>query len=286
MVAGSAADIVGRLIASELTEQLKQQVIVDNRGGANGIIGYELVARAAPDGYTLGLANFPFITNPILFPVLPYNTVKDFQPVVQTGFAAHVMTVTLGLPVRSVGELIEYARANPGKLSYAGGGAGGGPTLSVELLKVMTGTQLVQVPYKNFQQGIIDTIAGNVHVVCDNALSILPHVRAGRVRAIGVTTLKRLSVLPDIPTIAEAGVPGFEVAVSSGYVVPARTPRTIVLRLNTEINRTFTSRAVKERFAADGYVVAGGTPEQFAEHLRRETVKWTSVIKAAGIKPQ
>jgi tripartite-type tricarboxylate transporter receptor subunit TctC len=286
MTAGSAADIVGRLVASELSAQMRQQVIVDNRGGANGILGYDLVAKAAPDGHTLGLANFPFITNPILFPALPYDSTKDFLPVVQTGFAAHVMTVTPLLPVRSVGQLIDHARAHPGKLSYAGGGAGGGPTLSVELLKVMTRTQIMQVPYKNPQQAIIDTMAGQVHIVCDNALSIGPHVRAERVRAIGVTTLQRLATFPDVPTISEAGVPGFEVAVSSGYIVPAGTPRDIVMRLNTEINKALKSSALSDRFATDGYVVAGGTPEQFREHLRRETVKWSNVIKASGIKPQ
>jgi tripartite-type tricarboxylate transporter receptor subunit TctC len=281
--AGGSADIAGRLIAGELTKQMGQQIVVDNRGG---ILGYEAIARAAADGYTVGLANFPFITNPLVFSRLSYDTAKDFQPVIHTGYGTHVLTVTPTLQVYSVRELIDYARAQPGKLSYAGGTPGGNPTLALELFKSMSATQVVQVPYKSFQQATTDTIAGQVHILCENSLSILPYVRAGRLRAVGVTTLKRLPVMPDLPTIAESGLPGFEAAVSSGYIVPARTPRDIVLRLNTELNKALKSTPVTARAAADGYVIAGGTPEQFTEHVRRETVKWAAVIKAAGIKSQ
>lgn len=281
--AGSSADINGRMIASELTRQMGQQIVVDNRGV---LVGYEAIARAAADGYTFGLANFPFITNPLVFSKLSYDTAKDFEPVIQTGFGTFVLTVTPALPVQSVRDLITYARAQPGKLSYAGGSPGANPTLSVELFKAMSGTQIVQVPYKSFQQATTDTIAGQVHIICENSIAILPYVRAGRLRALGVTTLKRLSVMPELPTIAESGLPGYEAAVSSGYIAPARTSRDIVLRLNTELNKALKSTPVGERFAADGYVVAGGTPEQFAEHLKRETTKWAAVIKAAGIKPQ
>jgi tripartite-type tricarboxylate transporter receptor subunit TctC len=159
-------------------------------------------------------------------------------------------------------------------------------TLSAELFKSMTGTQIVQVSYKAIQQAISDTMAGQIHMVCDDAASILPHIRSMRLRAIGVTTPKRSPAMPDIPAIAEAGVPGYEMAPSAGYVLPARTPREIVLRLNVEINKALISPAVSERAAANGVVIVGGTPEQFAEHLRRETVKWAGVIRAAGIKPQ
>jgi tripartite-type tricarboxylate transporter receptor subunit TctC len=282
--AGGTPDILARLIASELTKQMAQQVVVDNRGGASGIIGYEAISKAAPDGYTLGYAAFPFITNPIMYLKLPYDTAKDFQPVVQQVSGTNVLTVTPALPVRSARELIEYARAQPGKLSYGSIGGGGSQQLSIELFKSMTGTQIVQVSYKGMQQAITDTIAGQVHIVCDNAPSILPQIRAGRLRAIGVTGLKRIQAAPDIPTVAEAGVPGYEMAPSSGYVFPARTPRDIVLRMNAEINKALMSPAISEKIVPAGLVIAGGTPEQFTEHLHRETAKWAGVIKTAGIK--
>jgi tripartite-type tricarboxylate transporter receptor subunit TctC len=188
------------------------------------------------------------------------------------------------LPIRSVKELIDAARAQPGKLSYGSIGAGSSMQLSMELFKMLTGTQIVQITYKGIQQAITDTISGQVHIVCDNIPSTLPHLRAGRLRALGVTTLKRSAILPDIPTVAEAGVADYEMAPSSGYMVPARTPRDIVMRLNKEINKALATPAVAEKFAAMGTPPAGGTPEQFAEHLRRETAKWTKVVKAAGIK--
>ena len=284
--AGGTPDIQARLIASELTKQMGQQVVVDNRGGASGIIGYEVIAKAAPDGYTLGYAAFPFITNPLMFTKLPYDTAKDFQPVVQQIFGSNLLAVSPALPVKTVQALVDYARAQPGKLSYGSVGAGASQQLSIELLKKMTGTQIVQVTYKGMQQAITDVIAGQVHIVCENLPSILPHIRAERLRALGVTTLKRSSILPDIPTISESGVAGYEVAISSGYILPARTSRDIVLRLNTEINKALTSPSVAEKLAATGVVITGGTPEQFAEHLRRETAKWAEVIKTAGIKPQ
>ena len=284
--AGGTPDIQARLIASELTKQMGQQVVVDNRGGASGIISYEVIAKAAPDGYTLGYAAFPFITNPLMFTKLPYDTAKDFQPLVRQIFGPNLLAVSPALPVKTVQALVDYARAQPGKLSYGSVGAGASQQLSIELLKKMTGTQIVQVTYKGMQQAITDVIAGQVHIVCENLPSILPHIRAERLRALGVTTLKRSSILPDIPTISESGVAGYEVAISSGYILPARTSRDIVLRLNTEINKALTSPSVAEKFAATSVVITGGTPEQFAEHLRRETAKWAGVIKTAGIKPQ
>jgi tripartite-type tricarboxylate transporter receptor subunit TctC len=284
--AGGTPDINARLLATELSKQMGRQVVVDNRGGASGIVGFEMIARAEPDGYTLGFAGFPFITNPLMYAKLPYDTTRDFQPVVRLFSITNVMTLTPALPVRSVQELIEYARAQAGKLSYGSAGAGTSQQLSLELFKIMTGAQIVQVSYKGIQQATTDTIAGQVQIVCDNTASILPHIRAGRLRAIGVTTLKRTPVAPDIPTIAEAGVPGYEMAPSSGYVLPARAPRDIVLRLNAEINKALISSALSEKFVAAGNVIEGGTPEQFADHLRRETAKWAGVIKAAGIKPQ
>jgi tripartite-type tricarboxylate transporter receptor subunit TctC len=284
--AGNATDTGARLTAGELSKQMGHQVVVDNRPGASGIIGLEVIARSAPDGYTFGAAFFSFIINPLVYSKLPYETAKDFQPVVLSGFGANLMSVTPALPVRSVRELIEYARAKPGKLSYGTTGAATAFSLSAELFKSMTGTQIVQVSYKGMQQAITDVTAGQIHLVFDDPPSALPHIRAGRLRAIGVTTRNRLSAAPDVPTIAEAGVPGYEMTPSSGYLLPARTPRDIVLRLNAEINKALMSQAVSERAVANGLVIVGGTPEQFTEHLRRETVKYAGVIKAAGIKPQ
>jgi tripartite-type tricarboxylate transporter receptor subunit TctC len=249
-------------------------------------IGFEMIAKAPPDGYTLGYASFPFITNSILLPKLPYDAARDFQPVILQVLGTNVLTVTPALPVQSVRELIEYARKEPGKLSYGSIGAGSSQQLSVELFKMLTGTQIVQISYKGIQQAITEAISGQVHVVCDNMPSVLPYVRAGRLRALGVTTLKRSPILPDLPTIAEAGVADYEMSASSGYMLPARTPRDIVMRLNTELNKALTSPAVAEKLTAVGNIIGGGTPEQFAEHLRSETAKWAKVVKSAGLKPE
>jgi tripartite-type tricarboxylate transporter receptor subunit TctC len=284
--AGGSPDVMARLIASELSKQVSQPVVVDNRPGASGIIGFEAIAKAAADGYTFGFATFPFITNPSLFAKLPYDSIKDFQPLVQQNSSTFLLTTTPALPVRSVQELIDYARAQPGKLSAGFADVGGPQFLGVELLKLMTKTQVLQISYKAIQQAITDTIAGQVHIVCDNAPSILPHVHAGRLRAIGVMTPKRFALLPDTPTIAEGGVAGFEVVPSGGYVIPAATPRGLVLRMNAQINKALASPVVVEKFTAVGLTIVGGTPEQYVEHLRRETAKWAGVIKAAGIKAQ
>ena len=284
--AGGSPDTTARLMANELNRQMGQQVVVDNRPGASGVIGFEMIARALPDGYTLGYAVFPIATNPSLFEKLPYDSVRDFQPVVHQLFGANLLAVATSLPIRSVKELIEHARANPDKLSYGSTGSGSTNQLSVELLKIMTQTRIVQVSYKAIQQAIADTMAGQVHLVSDNMSSILPHAKAGRVRAIGVTSLNRSPAVPDIPTIDESGIPGYEFTIWSGYVVPAQVTREIVLRLNAEINKALNSPAIQEKFAIAGYMSVGGTPEQFAEHLRRETAKWADLIRSAGIKPQ
>ncbi len=282
--AGGTPDIQARIIANELGKQLGQQVVVDNRGGASGIIGYEMIAKAAPDGYTLGYSAFTFITNALAYSQLPYDTAKDFQPVIRQVSGTNILTVTPTLAVKSMRELIELARAQPGKLSYGGPGGGASQQLSLELLKSMTGIQITQVYYKAIQQAITDTIAGQIQIVCDNAPSILPHVLGARLRAIGVTGLKRISLAPDIPTVAEAGLPGYEMAPSSGYMFPTRTPRDIVLRMNVEINKALKSPMFAEKVVPAGVEITGGTPEQFAEHIRRESEKWGKVIKAAGIK--
>lgn len=283
--AGGLPDIQARLLVSELGKQLGQQVVVENRPGASGVLGFEATARATPDGYTFGYASFPICTNPAMFAKLPYDTFRDFAMVVRQVSAMNLLTVAPTLPVRSVQELVDYARANPSKLSYASPGHGASQHLSIELLKMMTGVNLVHVPYKAIQQAITEEMTGQVHVIADNMGSILPHVKANRVRGLAVTALKRSPAMPDLPTVAET-IPGFEITPWSGYIVPRRTPHEIVKRLNAEINKALFSPAVSEKMLAMGSTPIGGTPEQFEAHIRSEMAKWGKVLKAAGVKPE
>jgi tripartite-type tricarboxylate transporter receptor subunit TctC len=284
--AGGLPDIAVRGHAKELGEQLGQQVVVDNRPGASGIIGFEMMANATPDGYTLGYATFLIATNPAMFSRLPYNSARDFQPIIIGGSNPNLLTVNQSLLIRSVKELTEHAKANPGKLSYGSSGIGSSMHLAMELFSMRTGTRLVHVSYKGIQQAITDVIGGQIEIACDNLGSILPHVKGGRVRALGVTSLKRSPVIPEIPTIDEAGLPDYEISPWAGYVAPVRVPREIVLRLNREFNKALASPAVLATVAARGSFPGGGTPEQFADLMRRETERWGKVIRTAGIKPQ
>jgi tripartite-type tricarboxylate transporter receptor subunit TctC len=283
---GSGADIAARQLANELSMQVSQQVVVDNRPGGSAIIGYEMLARTAPDGYTFGYMGVPFVTNASLYKTLPYDTIKDFQPIIHFTAGIAMLAVSPALPVRSVKELIDAARAKPGTLSFGHSGTGSQSNLSMELLKAMTATNMLPVSYKGIQQAITDVIGGQIHVVCDTFSAILPHARSGRLRALGVTSLKRSPVLPELPTLDEAGITGYEVTNWGGYSFPARTPRDLVLRLNAEMNKALSSPSILKGIADRGATPVGGTPEQFGEHLRSETTKWASVIKAAGIKPQ
>ena len=282
---GGLPDIQARLMANELQKQLGQQVIVDNRPGGSFIIGFELMAKATPDGYTIGYASFPIATNPSMFTKLPYDFDRDFQSVMHQVSALNILAVSPSLPARTVQELIAHARANPEKLSYGISGFGASNHLSIELIKMMADVKLVPVSYKAIQQAITEASTGQIHVVCDNMGSILPHVKAGRMRGLGVTSPRRSPVLPDLPTVAEQGLPGYEIMPWSGYVVPKQTPAGIVKRLNAEFNKALFSPAVSARMEAIGSIPVGGTPEQFAEHVRRETAKWAKVIKASGIRP-
>lgn len=283
---GGLPDIQARLMATELSEQLAQTVVVDNRPGGSFIIGFELMAKATPDGYTVGYASFPIATNPGLFAKLPYDFERDLRPIMHQVSVVNILAVSPSLPIATVQELIAHARANPDKLSYGISGFGASNHLSIELIKMMTGARLVAVSYKGIQQAITDAATGQIHVVCDNMGSILPHVKAGRMRGVGVTSPKRTPVMPDLPTVAEQGLPGYEIMPWSGYVVPKQTPTAIVQRLNVEFNKALFSPTVAARIAAIGSIPVGGTPEQFGAHVRAETAKWAKVIKAAGIRPQ
>ena len=285
--AGGSPDVVMRIIAVELVRQMGQQIVIDNRPGAAQTIGTDMVVHAAPDGYTIGYANVVTLAiNKSLLPKQqqPYDPDKDLVIVSQVLSTYNLLGVTNSLPVKSVKELIDYARKNPGKLSNASAGNGTTGHLGGELFKIMTGIQIVHVPYKGSPQGIADLIAGQVEVMFDNLTSISPHVKSGKLRGLGVSSLKRSPIFPDIPTIAEAGVPGYETNAWGGIVVPVGTPRAIVTKLNTEINTALRSPTLKERYAAIEAEPVGGTPEDFAAFVGKESAKWADVVKRSGAK--
>jgi tripartite-type tricarboxylate transporter receptor subunit TctC len=281
---GGTPDIISRVVGAELSKQTGQQVVVDNRAGANGGIGMHMLARATPDGYTIGYGPLSAVAINPSFVKLPYDPQKDLQMVAQLVFGMHILTVSPSLPIKSVQELIEFAKNNPGKLSYGSAGSGSSQHVGIEMFKLMTGTQMVHVPFKAIQTATTEVIAGRVQLTFDNLASMLPHVRAGRVRALGVTSLKRSPAIPELPTISEAGVSGFEVTTWSGVVVPAGVPKPIIARLNAEINKALASQSAKERLAGSGYDLVGGTPEQFTELVSKEIAKWADVVKRTGAK--
>jgi len=282
---GGTPDIIARVVGTELGRQMGQSVVVDTRPGANGTIGMQLLAKSPADGYTIGYAPVSALAiNPALRPDLPYDANKDFQMVTQLVFGMHILTVSPSLPIKSVRELVDYAKSNPGKLSYASSGSGSSQHVGMEMLKLMTGTNMVHVPFKAIQQATTEVIAGRVHITFDNLASMGPHVKAGRVRALGVTSLKRSVAFPELPTISEAGVPGFEVTTWSGVIVPAGVAKPIVARLNAEINKALVSQLAVEKLGGSGYELVGGTQEQFTAHVKKEIAKWADVVKRSGAK--
>jgi len=281
---GGTPDIISRVLAVELSRQMGQQVVVDNRPGANGGIGLHLLAKAAPDGYTFGYGPVSAVAINQHFIKLPYDPDKDLQMVVQLVFGMHILTVNPSLPIRSVQDLIDYARNNPGKLTYGSAGSGSSQHVGMEMFKLMTGTNMVHVPFKAIQQATTEVIGGRIHLTFDNLASMGPHVKAGRVRGIGVTSMKRSHAFPDLPTISEAGVPGFEVTTWSGVVAPVGVPNALIARFNAEVNRALVSQAAKERLGGGGYELVGGTAEQFTAHVKKEIAKWADVVKRTGAK--
>ena len=281
---GSAPDVSSRLLAAELAPRLGQPVVVDDRPGAGGTIGATLIARAAPDGYTIGPWNIGQTISYSVIPNVPYDLNKDFQAIGQTHFSENVLAVKGSLPVNSVQELIAYAKTNPGKLLYGSPGNGSSPHVGMELFKLMTGLEIMHVPHKDAQQSITSLIAGNVDLLFENMGAIVPHVKAGRVRALATTGPKRSFVLPDLPSVAEAGVPGFQVVIWAGVTGPRGIPREVVTKLNQEINKALASPALKDKFASLGLEAAGGTPEQFDALVKGEAVKWADVVKRAQVR--
>ena len=282
--AGSGPDITARLFVTELSKQMGQQIVADNRPGAGGSIGTEMIVRAPADGYTIGFGGIStFAINPSVLAKLPYDPDQDLLKVVQTYFNPGLLAVTLSLPVNSVKDLVDYAKNNPGRLSFGSSGNGTSSHLSGELLNLMTGTQMAHVPYKIPEQGISDAIGGRLPVMFNNMGPMLPHVKAGRIRGLGVTSLTRSPAIPELPAIAET-VPGFEVTAWGGVVVPVGVPKPIVAQLNAAINKVLASPALREKYAAIGYELVGGTPAQFDAFVKKEIAKWADVIKRSGVK--
>ncbi len=282
---GGPTDILARMIGQKLAETLGQPVVIDNRAGAAGNIGTEAAAKAPPDGYTLVTGNnATFGANVSLYKRLGFDPIKDFAPVVLVATQPNILVVHPSLPVTSVKELIALAKARPGQLNYSGSGMGAAAHLAAELFKSMTATNIVHIPYKSAAPALTDLMAGETQLMFATSLSVMQHIKANRVRALGVTTAKRSRFLPELPTIAEAGVPGFEASTWHGVLVAAGTPGAIVERLNTEINRMLQLADVRERLAAMGAEIAGGSSKEFSDHIQREIPKWAKVIKAIGVQ--
>jgi tripartite-type tricarboxylate transporter receptor subunit TctC len=283
--AGSATDTLARIVGSELGKELGQQIVIDNRPGAALTLGLDLTAKADPDGYTLcmGPIGALAITRHMVAK-LPYDIERDFQPIALVARGHLLLAVAPNLPVTSVKELIAYAKANPGKLSNASSSTGSPGHVGGELFKYMTGTDIVHVPYRGGAAAINDLIAGRVEIMFESLNSIAPHAQAGSVRSLGVSGARRSPAFPDIPTIAEAGVPGYEAPTWSGIIAPAGMPKEIVVKLNAAINRAINSQLFKDRFSQIGDEPAGGTPEDFAETIRKDSAKWREVVERAGAK--
>ena len=283
---GGSPDINSREMAVELVKQMGQQIVVENRPGASGILGLELLARATPDGYTIGITSNFVSTNPSLYVKLPYDFFRDFAPIIFYLRGVNVLTVSASSPFKSVKELIDFAKANPGKLTFGSSGVGATPHLTMELFKSMTGTQMAHVPYKGTQLAVTDILGGQINILADNLTSLIPLVQSGRLRALAVTSLKRSPAVPDLPTLDESGLPGYELTGWLGVAAPKATPRHIVLKLNAEINKALKSPNVTKGIASRGSTVIGGTAEEFSEHVRKETEKMGKLLKELGIKPQ
>lgn len=281
---GGGTDILARQIAQKLTERWSQQVVVDNRPGAGQMIGIEMVARAAPDGYTLVMTATPLALNTVLYKKVPYDPIRDFAPITQVAAMPNIIVVHPALPARNIKALIALAKAHPGQLAYASSGVATGPHLSMELFLYMAGVKMQHVPYKGTNPGMIDTMAGQVQVLMSTLLPPLPHIKTGRLRQLGVTGPNRVVSLPDVPTVAEAGVPGYEVVGWYGMAAPANTPREVIAKLQSEIAGILRSAEVRDKLAADGAEPVGSTPEQFGAFIKSEIDKWSKVVKAAGIR--
>ncbi|MDB5867605.1 MAG: tripartite tricarboxylate transporter substrate binding protein [Betaproteobacteria bacterium] len=279
-------DIMARLVGQHLGAGIGQQVVIDNRPGAGGIPGTEVVARAAPDGYTLLMTNVALAVNPYLYPKLPYDAVKDFTPVTMVNSAPLLLVVHPTIAAKSVKELVAYAKSHPGQLNYGSGGVGSTPHLSGELFKSIAGIDAVHVPYKGGAPALTDLVGGQLSFMIENVPGTMPFVRAGKLRALAITSSKRSPLEPSLPTMAEAGVPGYEVIGWNGIVAAKGTPPAIVSRLHTEVARILRTPEVRQRLAALGAEPVGNTPDEFGAFIKAEMARWGKIIKEKGIRSE
>lgn len=284
---GGAVDFYARVVQPPLSEMLGQTVVIDNKVGASGMLGAGIVAKSPPDGYTLLLGNIASLAiNVGIYPKMAYDPLKDFTPVIRTVDVNYVLAVHPSLPVKTVSELITYAKANPGKLSYGSAGSGSLPHLAAELFKAQTGADMVHVPYKGGGPMVTDLLGGSIQVVIGDQANLMPHIQTGRLRALAVATSKRSPKAPEIPTIVEAGLVGFEATAWQGLVGPAGLPSDVTRRLNNAFSKVMAMPAVREKLIGGGLEPVGGTPEQFASFIGDEIAKWTKITKDVGAKPE
>ena len=281
---GGSNDIMARLIGQKFSESLKQQVVIDNRGGASGIIGTDIVAKAPADGYTLLMMSLTLAVNPSLYSKLPYDTHKDLTPVTLVATAPLMLVISPSLPVKSVKELIAYAKSNSGKLNFGSGGAGTTPHLAGEMFSSMAGVRMTHVPYKGGGPALADLVGGQIQLMLENIPSTLPFAKSGKLRALAVSGPTRSALVPDLPTLDEAGLKGYAIVGWNGLFVPTGAPRAIVTRLYEETVRALAQSETKERLATLGAEGVGSSPDDFRAFFKAEIVKWANVVKAAGLK--
>jgi len=281
---GGGTDVIARFLASGLTETLKRQVVVDNRGGANGIIGTEVVARAPADGYTLLFVSSPHSVNPSMYSKLPFDTQRDFAPISMIASSPYILVVHPSLPARNVKGIIALAKRQPDEILYGSGGSGSSAQLSAELFKEMAGVKIREVPFKGAGPALIGTLAGEVALVFGNALTVKPHITSGRLRALGIASAQRSEAFPDVPTIAESGVPGYRSDAILGLLAPARTPQNVIEFLNAESHRVMRRPASVESMRAMAVDISLGTPEEFGRLLDTETQRWGKLVRALKLR--
>jgi tripartite-type tricarboxylate transporter receptor subunit TctC len=281
---GGPTDVLGRIVAQKLSESLGQQVVVENRPGASGMIGSELVAKAAPDGYTLLTNASIHVINPSLYPKMNFDALRDFVPVSLIAQVPLILVVHPGLPAQSVQELIALGKAQPNRLNFGSSGNAAAPHLAGESFKIATGVQMQHVPYKGSAPALTDLIGGQVQLIFDSMPSAMPHVKSGKIRALAVTTAKRSPAVPDLPTVAESGVPGFDISTWYGVWAPAGTPKEIVNRVAAEMAKALQQAAVRERLAALGAEPVGNTPDEFAAYCQAELAKWAKIVRESGAR--
>ena len=283
---GGGTDVIARYLAAGMTESLKRQVIVDNRAGANAIVGTEIVARAPADGYTLLFVSSPHSVNPSVYARLPYDTLRDFAPVSMVASSPYFLVIHPSLPVRNVKELVALARKQPDQILYGSGGSGSSAHLTAELFNQMAGVKLREIPFKGAGPALIGTLTGEVALVFGNALTVKPHIESGRLRALGIASAQRSRSAPDLPTISEAGVPGFRSDAVLGMLAPARTPRAIIDTLNAEAHKVMRQPDSVEAMRRMAVDIALSTPEEFGQLIESEMQRWSKVVRALNLKPQ